>query len=248
MRRQSLAWCGAIGFFGLVALATGQDGGNKSLTELQGTWKLVSLEREGEVKEFADRAPHWVVKGDKVLYGGEELATIAPDAATTPKCLDFVFRQPKSENEGIYAIDGDTWRICVNWQADGVKERPQEFSTKDKSNYRTLVFQKVKAKAADIATSGFGYVGIAIRKAKDDALEIADLIPDSPAKKFGLAKNDQILQIAGGDPGGLQAAIKTIQQLRPGSDLVMRVQRDGKEKDIKIKVGVMPFYFLLQMN
>jgi len=246
MRRHSLAG-GAVCFLGLVALAIGQDDSNKSLAELRGVWKLMSLEREGEVREFSDRAPHWVVQGDKVLYGGEELATIAPDAATTPKCLDFVFHRPKSENEGIYAIDGDKLKICINWQADGVKERPPEFSTKDKSNYRTLVFQKVKAKAADVATSGFGYVGIAIR-IKDDGLEISDLIPDSPAKKFGLAKNDQILQIAGGDPGGLQAAIKTIQQLRPGSDLVMRVQRDGKEKDIKIKVGVMPFYFLLQMN
>jgi uncharacterized protein (TIGR03067 family) len=246
MRRHSLAWCRAACFLGFVALATGQDGGNKSLAELQGVWKLVSLERERDVREFTDRAPHWVIQGDKVLYGGEELASIAPDAATTPKCLDFAFRQPKSENEAIYAIDGDNLKICINWQADGVKERPQEFSTKDKSNYRTLVFKKVEAKAADVATSGYGYVGIAIRKTKDDALEIADIIPDSPAKKFGLAKDDQILQIAGGDPGDLQAAIKTIQQLRPGSNLVMRVQRDGKEKDIKIKVGVIPFHFLLQ--
>jgi uncharacterized protein (TIGR03067 family) len=248
MRRQSLAWCGTLCFFGLVALATGQDGGNKSLSDLQGVWKLVSLEREGDVREFAERAPHWVVKGDKVLYGGEELATITPDAATTPKCLDFVFRQPKSENEGIYAIDGDTWKICINWQADGVKERPQVFSTKDKNNLRTLVFQRVKVKEAEAANSGNGFVGIAIRKTDEGMLFIGQILPDSPAKKAGLAKDDQILQIAGGDPGDLRAAIKTIQQLRPGSDLVMRVQRDGKENDIKIKVGLMPFYFLLQTD
>src|SRR6266536_3317829 len=108
MPRQWFAAFAAAFVFALVAPATGHDGAKKLLPELQGVWKLVSLEREGDVREFPDRAPHWVVKGDKVVYGGAELATFTPDSTTTPKCLDFTFRTPKGEHEGIYTLDGDT--------------------------------------------------------------------------------------------------------------------------------------------
>src|SRR5436309_13912531 len=99
MRRQSLGLLSMAVVFALVSAAPGQNGKpvKKSLTDLQGTWKLTSLEREGEVREFSDKAPRWVVKGDKVLYGGEELAILAPDPATTPKSLDLAFRTPKAD-------------------------------------------------------------------------------------------------------------------------------------------------------
>src|SRR2546427_3931046 len=112
MRRQSLGLFVTAIVFTLASAAPGQNDNpaKKSLADLQGTWKLTSLEREGEVREFADRAPRWVVKGDKVLYGGEELATLAPDAATTPKSLDLAFRTPKGDKEAIYSLTDDTWR------------------------------------------------------------------------------------------------------------------------------------------
>src|SRR2546425_2857560 len=99
MRRRSLDLFSMAVMFGLVSAAAGQNDNpsKKSLADLQGTWKLTSLEREGEVREFADRAPRWVVKGDKVLYGGEEVATLVPRPAATPQSLDLAFRPPKPE-------------------------------------------------------------------------------------------------------------------------------------------------------
>lgn len=248
MQRHFIFAVWLVGIFTICAAAIGQDGepANKALAELQGVWKLTSVEHDGGTREFAERAPHWVVKGSKIFYGADELATITADAATNPKCVDFVFRSPKAEREGIYAVKERSWKICVNWDAEGVKERPQNFSTQDKPQWRVLTFEKIDAKEKDLVRSGMGYLGIAIRKRDNGEVFVNDLLPESPAKKFGLAKDDQLLQIGGADVGDLQMTVKTIQQIEPGSELTVRVKRDGKEKDIRIKAGLVPFHFLMQ--
>jgi len=247
MKRQSIAISIALALLVVAANLQSQDDSktNKALAELQGVWKLTAVEHDGGTREFAERAPHWVVKGSKIYYGGEELAKMTADAATSPKCIDFVFRAPHGEREAIYALKDGAWKICVNWDAEGVKERPQDFSTKDKPQWRVLNFEKVNTKETDVVRSGMGYVGIQIRKGEDGGLFIAMALPDSPAKKAGLKSEDQLLQIGGNDVGDLQMTVKSIQQIQPGSELVLRIKRGSEEKDIKIQTGVVPFHFLL---
>src|SRR5262249_27334469 len=86
----------------------------KELAELQGIWKLVSLEMDGKATEFAEKPPKWVIKENKVFYGGDELAELTIDAKTIPTCIDLGFRQPKRVYEGVYAVTGETLKICVN--------------------------------------------------------------------------------------------------------------------------------------
>src|SRR5262245_63057715 len=58
--------------------------------ELQGTWKLVSVEAEGTANEpLGGGSPRWVVKGDKVFYGGEEIIKLTADGTTTPRVIDL---------------------------------------------------------------------------------------------------------------------------------------------------------------
>jgi len=183
------------GWFTILTAAGGQadDPSKKAIAELQGVWKLVTLERDDDVGDVADRSCYWLVKGSKVFYGGDELATLAPDAGTTPRSLDLTFRSPEAQREGIYTVKDGTWKICVNWDAAAVKERPEQFSTKDKPAYRILTFERVKLTEAEAASDGLGYVGIALRK-REDTLVVGMVLPDSPANKAGLAQDDQILQ------------------------------------------------------
>src|SRR5262245_20752464 len=98
---------------GLTATTKAAARANKDASELDGTWKLVSVEQEGEAMERDDDV-RWVIKEGQVFYGGEPLAAIVMYAALTPKAIDLSFREPKNDYEGIYALDKDELKICLN--------------------------------------------------------------------------------------------------------------------------------------
>jgi uncharacterized protein (TIGR03067 family) len=229
----------------LLAVARPAEGEpKKELAALQGIWKVVSLEVNGKAADLSDQQPRWVIKGNKVLYAGKDLAVLTVDATTTPKAVDLKFVQSKKVYEGVYSVEKDTLKICVNAQADGVKERPLKFSTKDKPGWRLLVFERVKVK--EDATAGLsGYVGIAIRVDQEKGrVVIADVVADSPAKKGGLKKDDVILKVGEEEVTELRPTIQAVRRAKPGSKLTFRVKRGGKEKDIVVKPGVLPFMLL----
>jgi uncharacterized protein (TIGR03067 family) len=209
--------------------------------ELQGTWKLVAVELRGEVAAMTDRQPRLLIKGDKVWYGGEEIALLTADAGTTPKTIDLSFLSPKRVCEGIYALDKDTLKICVNKNTEGVKERPDSFSTKGKEEWRLLVFERDPAAKPDLKEGLNSFAGVALRYDKDQKVVVNFVIDGSPAKKAGLRPDDVLLKVGSQEVKVLRDAIETVRLTKPGSALVFRVLRDGKENDITVTVGVMPF-------
>jgi uncharacterized protein (TIGR03067 family) len=231
----------------LLSLAADDPAGDrakKELAALQGSWELISFEAQGEPEDFADRAPRWVIKSDKVFYGGDELAALTIDPSTNPKCLDLGFLKPKKVYEAVYRLDGDTLKICLNRQTEGVKERPTEFATKGKTDFRLMTFRRAKPGEVDKLGLG-GFVGVQLRiDRKNEAIGIADVIEGSPAKKAGLKKDDVLIQVAGMQPTGLRSVVDTIRKARPGSEIALRVRRGDKEREISVKVGVVPFYLL----
>jgi uncharacterized protein (TIGR03067 family) len=217
----------------------------KELAELQGTWKLVSLEADGKATEFAEKPLRWVIKGNKVFYARDELAELTIDAKTMPTCIDLAFREPKRVYEGVYAVTGETLRICVNHLTEGVKERPLEFSTAGKPDWRLLVFKRIKAGEKDEPEDRQGYVGIAIKAIEArKAVAIGAVLDGGPAKKAGLKKDDILIQVGGEDATDVPTVVGMMRRAKPGSDLSLRIERDGKQQDIIVKVGVLPFFLL----
>src|SRR5262249_17818930 len=138
----------------------------------------------------------WYIKGNQVRYGGQELASLTADTATKPWCIDLKFHNPDRVYEGIYSLDGDMLKICVNRANDGIKERPTDFATKGKPEWRLLVFQRDKDRQGDSIEGLGGYVGIAIMaKEPDNHLVITDVLKDSPAMKAGVKKEDILLRV-----------------------------------------------------
>jgi uncharacterized protein (TIGR03067 family) len=218
------------------------------VAELQGTWKLISIETNGEASDLTGNQPRWVVKGNKVLYGGDELAVLTADASATPKLLDVQLLNPKRVLEGIYAIEQDRLRICLNKQTEGVKERPHALSTKDQENWRLLVFERDRSDA-DPNEGLTGFVGLALRlDAERQEVIVNEALGDSPAQKAGLQKDDVVLKIAGGEVTTLRSAIEAVRRTRPRTDLVFHIRRNGKETDITVKVGVLPFSALAGLD
>lgn len=232
-------------FAGGSALLTDDDA-KKVIRAIDGTWRLESVEEDGKaLDEPGDNGPRWKIKGTNVQYAGESLLEIKTDEATTPKSLDLVAVNPKRTYEGIYSLEGDTLKICVNRDTEGVKDRPQDFVTEKKPNIRLLVFKRDTNNTNDPLAGVNGFVGIMIGLDEErKSVIIAGAFEGSPAKKAGLQKDDVLISINGNAPSDLQAVVKLVRAQKPEQEITFVVKRDGQSKEIRLKVGKMPFLYL----
>ena len=119
----------------------------KELARLRGTWRLVSLERDG-VATTADELknmPLVTYKGSECYWGdnqGSLAGTVASiDPTKNPKTLAYNVNYGAGLYLGIYEIDGDTFKECLT---EGSKERPKEFTAKAGSGNQLLIYKRVK--------------------------------------------------------------------------------------------------------
>ena len=241
MKSKIMVLISALVFF----LPIGQAGdAKKDRAALQGVWKLEALETDGARQELIRKPPRWVIKGNKIFYGGEELAVLTLDPAAKPKIIDIAFTKGKGTFEGVYSLAGDTLKVCVNKMTEGVKERPLGFDTKGKPDWRLMVFKRLKEPNAGAIEHLSGFAGIAIGVNKEKEPIIVNVLKDTPAQKAGLKKDDIILQVGGRDATDLRSTVRMVGEFRPGSEVTFHIKRDGKEQDIKVKVAVLPFFYL----
>jgi uncharacterized protein (TIGR03067 family) len=216
----------------------------KELADIQGVWQLTDL----DTGKDAGPAPvpyRWHIQGNKINYGGQELATVTLDPKSKPASIDLAFVNPKRTLEGIYSQEGDTLRICVNRRSEGVKERPREFSTKDQDDFRMLTFTRLKGEKVDPLEGLTGYIGVQLRKGEDDKeVVVVDAFKDGPAAKAGVKKDDVLLKVNGNEAQELRKVIDAVRAVKPGNNLTLRVRRDDKEVDVTIKAGIIPFFVL----
>jgi uncharacterized protein (TIGR03067 family) len=221
---------------------------DKEPAELQGSWRLESLDSDAGDLGLGLPEVRWVIQGTKVKYGGEEVADLTADPKATPKILNLSFLDSKKTYEGIYSVEKDTLKICLNAHSEGVKERPTDFSIEGKENLRLLVFRREK-EAAEGTGGATGYVGLMLKFDQDKKeVVITDTLPKGPAEKAGLQKEDVVLKVGDVDVTDLSSAVNTVRQKKPGGELTFHVRRDGKEKDIAVKVGVLPFALLANLE
>jgi uncharacterized protein (TIGR03067 family) len=216
----------------------------KGPADLQGTWKLKSLEEGGESREpVGGGEPRWVVKGASIQYGGVEIARLTTDAATSPKVIDLTFKEPERKYEGVYAIEKEVLSICLN-RRDGATDRPGKLSTKDQPDWILLVFEKEKAAPARPLEGLTGFVGVQLAPAEDGGVLVNAPIKGSPAEKAGVKKDDVILKVGQVKATDLETTVKTVREAKPGSKLDLTIQRDQKEMTITVTVGVLPFQYV----
>jgi uncharacterized protein (TIGR03067 family) len=130
------------------------DAGKKDMEKLQGTWRVVSMEGEGEKApaDFAKRFTY-TFKGDRIHFLGDKTTPGADlefsytlDAAKQPKAIDMKITKSPDKKDvgegsvGIYVLDGDNLKLCMD-----PKERPKDFTTKQ-GQARTLVVLKREKK------------------------------------------------------------------------------------------------------
>jgi uncharacterized protein (TIGR03067 family) len=216
--------------------------------DLQGGWRLTAVEAADDSADvpLPEPKPALVIQGDKVLYGGQEIARLTADPAANPRVIDLKFKTPDRTYEGIYALDRDTLKVCLNGQPEGVKERPTGFDLAGHPAWRRLTFERIKPEDAG---PGTGFVGVALKfeeSTKEVVVQAA--IDGSPAKAAGLQKDDVLLGVGGTAVETLRGAVDLVRAARPGGELVLKVRRAGKERDVKVKVGLIPFSALVGLE
>jgi uncharacterized protein (TIGR03067 family) len=116
------------------------------LAPLQGTWEIVSLEKDGSAAPQDDIAGLTVMitgSGYKLINKDNvSKGTFTLDASKEPKQMDV---QHQSENGGshslpsIYEVTGDTLRVCYNPEGGA---RPTSFATKPDTGYISIVYKR----------------------------------------------------------------------------------------------------------
>jgi S1-C subfamily serine protease len=101
----------------------------------------------------------------------------------------------------------------------------------------------VRAVSAEIREKGKvsrGWIGVSIVENEKGQVEIDNVESDSPAELAKLKEGDIILAIEGKKISGAQLFISEIRSRRPGQNVNLQVERDGKTMDIKVKLGEYP--------
>lgn len=101
--------------------------------KLQGTWTLVSQERNGRRGEVAIEIK-LTIKDDLWTIGSFTKRTCRLDPSTTPKSYDIIQKREGEKDVawlGIYKLDGDALTVCYFSGKVGATERPKEFKTTD---------------------------------------------------------------------------------------------------------------------
>ncbi len=145
----------AILFASLFAVDAAKDEAvKKDLAKLQGTWRVVAVEENGEqVPEDKIRESNVTVtiEGDKhtLRLPGKTLGpvTITLDPTAKPKHYDMkIPEDAKDPNagktlHGIYELNDDTWKFCQDKSGKG---RPSEFSGKSAPGWVYVIMKKEK--------------------------------------------------------------------------------------------------------
>jgi uncharacterized protein (TIGR03067 family) len=133
-----------------VAGLAADDPGKAELAKHQGTWAVISFEREGQrtPRETLETIKR-VVEGDKVVWSrdGTTFAetTLEVDPSRDPKTLDVVPTEGRSKGKrvlGIYKLVDDELTICM---AGPDKERPRAFEAGPGSGNTLMVFRRERS-------------------------------------------------------------------------------------------------------
>jgi S1-C subfamily serine protease len=98
----------------------------------------------------------------------------------------------------------------------------------------------VESVATEIKEKGkveHGWLGVRISPNEDSQVEIIEVEKDSPAEIADLEEGDIVIEFAGEDIVDTEMLAKMIRKRKPGETVTIKIERDGKARDVKVKLG-----------
>jgi S1-C subfamily serine protease len=82
-----------------------------------------------------------------------------------------------------------------------------------------------------------GWLGVSIGQDEEGRTVIGRIDRESPAELAKLREGDVVLKIGERDVAGPDVLAAEIRKRKPGEDVVLKIERDGKPMDVKVKLG-----------
>jgi uncharacterized protein (TIGR03067 family) len=125
----------------LFGVATAGEDAKKALKKFEGTWSVVSVEKDGK------KAPEGEISDVQCVFSGENLSfkkgdktkegTIKIDPSKKPAHIDITHDGKTAM--GIYSFTKDELKLCIS-----ETERPTEFTTKEGTKTTLIVLKREK--------------------------------------------------------------------------------------------------------
>jgi uncharacterized protein (TIGR03067 family) len=146
----------AVLFTAIATIATADDAKEEAIKkerkQIEGTWRIVTLEVNGNKAMEEDAKKLTVVNGAdgtwSLLSEDKEISkgTSTIDPMKKPKTIDFTATEGEGKGKqylGIYELSEKTRKMCF---APPEKERPTEFSSMPGSGHILVTFEREKNK------------------------------------------------------------------------------------------------------
>lgn len=82
-----------------------------------------------------------------------------------------------------------------------------------------------------------GWLGVGIGQDESGRTIIGSVDPESPAELANLREGDIVLKMGDRDVTGPDVLAAEIRKSKPGRDVTLKIERDGKPMDVKVKLG-----------
>jgi uncharacterized protein (TIGR03067 family) len=137
----------AASCFGVPDRPRKGDSVKKEVKKLEGSWKLVGLERQG--REINGSSLSLTVTGNKYVAKTRtgvvlEEGTYQINPSKKPKTMTFSILSGKDKGttqNALYELQGDKLKLCL---AQPGKDRPASFTTRTGTGYEIFVMERVK--------------------------------------------------------------------------------------------------------
>lgn len=102
------------------------------------------------------------------------------------------------------------------------------------------VVKKVADELKEKGRTERGWLGVSLEEDSQGRVRITLVEKGSPAQEAGLRQGDIILKIDGREVANGEFLAREIRNRRPGEEAKFEIERDGKKKEIKVKLGAYP--------
>ena len=139
----------AVAFLALPVCCTPRALAAEKARDLEGSWRVVSVELAGQKVEGLEGAELSLLGGKKTFKlpsGSVEKGTYAIDAAANPKHIDTTTDGKEGTEQGIWALENDTLKLCLATRGG---PRPKDFATRNGTDLILIVLKPGPAVRAD---------------------------------------------------------------------------------------------------
>ena len=145
-----------LALIAVAAIATADDAKDEAIKKdrklIEGTWRVVALEVDGNKSPDEDAKKIAVVNGPDgtwtLFSDGKEVGkgTNSFDPTKTPKTIDFTQTEGEGKGNsflGVYELGANTRKLCF---APPGKDRPREFISMPGTDHILVTFERVRDK------------------------------------------------------------------------------------------------------